>query len=164
MPANIAMEIARAPDGDIQHALAEGIREQIAARQSNPDHSADLPRRNQRRKSAPRKGRGIPHTGKIVALTADEGFALCRERGEFLLEPSAALAARVSPRHCGSPSRRRLGTLVARTGEWQAGSASTRRRAALTTPCRQSEQPAFLDRRNTINAAAGGAPPAGISQ
>src|SRR5437762_2409324 len=41
MPANIAMEIARAPDGDIQHALAEGIREQIAARQSNPGHSAD---------------------------------------------------------------------------------------------------------------------------
>jgi hypothetical protein len=90
MPANIAMEIARAPDGDIQHALAEGIREQIAARQSNPDHSADLPRRNQHRKSAPRKGRGIPHTGKIVALTADEGlagFALRRERVEFLLEP-----------------------------------------------------------------------------
>jgi hypothetical protein len=29
-----------------------------------------------------------------------------------------------------------LATLVARTGEWQAGSASTRKRAALTTPCR----------------------------
>ena len=41
MPANIAMEIARAPDGDIQQALAEAYEKQIAARQSNPGHSAD---------------------------------------------------------------------------------------------------------------------------
>jgi hypothetical protein len=54
-------------------------------------------RRNQRSKSAPRKGRGIPHTGKIVALTADEGFALCRERGEFLLEPSASAGGSRQP-------------------------------------------------------------------
>src|SRR5438477_11300009 len=65
----------------------------------------------------------------LVALAADEGlagFALRRERIELLLEPflggfagvdRAALAARVTPRHCCSPSRRRLGKLVARSGD-----------------------------------------------
>jgi hypothetical protein len=64
----------------------------------------------------------------LVALAADEGlagFALCRERVEFLLQPflggfagvdSATLAAGVTPRHCCSPLRRRQGTLVARSG------------------------------------------------
>src|SRR5271163_2267958 len=84
----------------------------------------------------------------LVALAADEGlagFALRRERVEFLLKPflggfagvdRAALAARVSPRHCCPPSARQLDPVLARTGGWRAGSASTRRRAALTTPCR----------------------------
>ncbi len=65
----------------------------------------------------------------LVALAADEGlggFALRRERVEFLLEPflrglagvdCATLVAGVTPRHCCSPSRRRLGTLVARSGD-----------------------------------------------
>ena len=51
-----------------------------------------------------------------------------------ILEPT--LAADVTPRHCCSPSRRRLDPALARSGGWRAGSASTRRRAALTTPCR----------------------------
>jgi hypothetical protein len=41
MPANVAMEIARASDGDIQQAPCRGVREQIAAREPNPGHSAD---------------------------------------------------------------------------------------------------------------------------
>jgi hypothetical protein len=41
MPANIAMEIARAPDGDIQQAARRGLREQIATGEPNPGHSAD---------------------------------------------------------------------------------------------------------------------------
>src|SRR5205085_3591002 len=72
----------------------------------------------------------------LVALAADEGlagFALRRERIEFLLQPflggftgvdRAALAADVTARHWCSPSARRL----ARTGGWRAGSNSTRRR------------------------------------
>src|SRR6202030_2382537 len=76
----------------------------------------------------------------LVALAADEGlagFALRRERVEFLLEPflggfagvdRAALAARVTPRHCCSPSRRRLGTLVARSGGGGGGLACSARR------------------------------------
>ena len=65
----------------------------------------------------------------LVLLTADvclASFALRRERIEFLLQPflggfagvdRATLAAGISPRHCGSPSRRQLGTLVARSGD-----------------------------------------------
>src|SRR3984893_16291836 len=86
----------------------------------------------------------------LVALAADEGlagFALRRERVEFLLQSffggfagvdRATPAARVSPRHRGSRSARRLDPAVARNGGWRVGSASTRRKAALTTPCRWS--------------------------
>jgi hypothetical protein len=90
MPANIAMEIARAPDGAIQHALAEAYENKLLPGNQILAIRRIILRRNQRRKSAPRKGRGIPHTGKIVALAADEGlagFALRRERVEFLPEP-----------------------------------------------------------------------------
>src|SRR5437764_14016120 len=64
----------------------------------------------------------------LVLLAANVGlggFALRRERIEFLLQPflggfagvdRATLAAGVTPRHCCSPPRRRLGTLVARSG------------------------------------------------
>src|SRR5208282_6627892 len=91
---------------------------------------------------------GLGQYPALVALAADiglAGFALRRERVEFLLEPflggfagvdRAALAARVSPRHCCPPLARRLDPAVARTGGWRTGSASTRRRAALTTPRR----------------------------
>src|SRR5437762_636631 len=76
----------------------------------------------------------------LVALAADEGlagFALRRQRIEFLLEPflggfagvdRAALAARVSPSHCCPPSARRLDLAVARSGGRRSGWASTRRR------------------------------------
>jgi hypothetical protein len=146
MAANIAMEIL-APLTAISTRLQRLTRKLLPGNQILVIRRIIL-RRNQRRKSAPRKGRGIPRTGKIVALAADEASQASRCAANELnscSSPSAALAARVSPRHCGSPSRRRLGTLVARTGEWLAGSASTRRRAALTTPCRESEQPAFLN-------------------
>jgi ParB family chromosome partitioning protein len=67
MPANIAMEIARAPDGDIQHALAEAYENKLLPGNQIRAIRRIILRRNQRSKSAPRKGRGIPHTGKIVA-------------------------------------------------------------------------------------------------
>src|SRR5205085_414317 len=91
---------------------------------------------------------GFDQYPALVALAADEGlagFALRGERVEFLLQSflggfagvdRAAPAVGVTPRHCCSPSRRRSGTLVARSGDQQAGSASTRRRAAPTTACR----------------------------
>jgi ParB-like nuclease domain len=41
MPANIAMEIARAPDGDIQQALAEAYENKLLPGNPNPGHSAD---------------------------------------------------------------------------------------------------------------------------
>src|SRR5271170_8103904 len=83
---------------------------------------------------------GFGQCPALVALAADEGltgFALRGERVELLLEPflggfagvdRATLAAGVTPRHCCSPSHRRLDAVVARTGGWRAGSPSTRRR------------------------------------
>src|SRR5438270_547156 len=76
----------------------------------------------------------------FVALAADEGlasFALRGKRVELLLEPffggfagvdRTSLAGRVRPRHCRPPSAGRLGPVLARTGGWRAGSASSRRR------------------------------------
>src|SRR5438270_6217669 len=82
----------------------------------------------------------------LVLLAANvglAGFALRPERIEFLLEPflggfagvdRAAPAAGVSPRHCCSPPG--WGTAIETTIGWQAGSASTRRKAVPTTVCR----------------------------
>src|SRR5262249_50827499 len=86
----------------------------------------------------------------LVLLAADvglAGFALSRERVEFLVEPllggfagvdRATPAARVSPRH-RCPLW--LNVVPARTRERRSGSASTRRRAVPTTPCRGSFSP-----------------------
>jgi ParB family chromosome partitioning protein len=41
MPADIAMEIARAPDGDSQRALAEAYENKLLPGNPNPGHSAD---------------------------------------------------------------------------------------------------------------------------
>jgi len=80
----------------------------------------------------------------LVPLATDvglAGFTLRGERVELLLEPflggfagvnRAALAARVSPRHCCSPLARPLDPALAKTGGRRAGSVSIRRRAAPT--------------------------------
>src|SRR5207237_721206 len=95
-----------------------------------------------------------------VALAAVEGFAgfpLRRERIEFLLEPflggfpgvdREARPLGVGPRICSLPllgrwgrdlagaGGGRLGPVRARSGGWRTGASATRRRAALTRPCR----------------------------
>src|SRR5262249_55513715 len=84
----------------------------------------------------------------LVLLAADvglTGFALCRERVEFLLEPllggfagvnRAVPAAGVSPRHRCSTSPRRLGRMTETTIALQGGSASIQKRAVPTRPYR----------------------------
>jgi MFS family permease len=67
MPANIAMEIARAPDGDIQQALAEAYENKLLPGNQILAIRRIILQRNQRRKSPPRTGRGVPNTGKITA-------------------------------------------------------------------------------------------------
>src|SRR5207247_985865 len=91
---------------------------------------------------------GPGHHPALVALAADvglAGFALRLERVEFLLEAlfggfagvdGAARAARVSSRHGCSPSSRRPGAALARTGGRPIGFASARRTAVPTTRCR----------------------------
>jgi ParB family chromosome partitioning protein len=56
MPANIAMEIARAPDGDVQQALAEAYENKLLPGNQLLAIRRIILRRNQRRKSAPGKG------------------------------------------------------------------------------------------------------------
>src|ERR1700726_4590068 len=66
MPASIAMEIARAPSGDVQQALGEAPEAKLL-----PGNQILAIRRilhrNQRRKSPPRTRRGVPNTGKLTA-------------------------------------------------------------------------------------------------
>src|SRR5205823_7698262 len=70
--------------------------------------------------------RQMPTLVLLAANVGLAGFALRRQRVELLLEPflrrfagvdRATFAAGVTPRHCCSPSRRQLGTLVARSGD-----------------------------------------------
>src|SRR5712672_2663375 len=65
MPANIAIEIARAPDGDIQQALAEAYEAKLLPGNQILAIRRIILERNQRRKSLPRIGRGGQNTGKI---------------------------------------------------------------------------------------------------
>src|ERR1700738_3021223 len=67
MPANIAMEIARAPDGDIQQALAEAYENKLLPGNQILAIRRIILQRNQRRKSPARTARGGQNTGKITA-------------------------------------------------------------------------------------------------
>src|SRR6202007_1530903 len=61
MPANIAVEIARAPDGDIQRALAEAYENKLLPGNQVLAIRRIILQRSQRRKK-PHRGRGAPHT------------------------------------------------------------------------------------------------------
>ena len=67
------MEIVRAPDGDIQHALAKAHENKLLPGNQILAIRRIILRCNQRRKSAPRKGRGVPHTGWVRWLRGPAG-------------------------------------------------------------------------------------------
>src|ERR1700726_3536654 len=74
MPANIAMEIARAPDGDIQRALAEAYENKLLPGNQILAIRRIILQRNQRRKSLPRTARGVPNTEKVTAAALIQSY------------------------------------------------------------------------------------------
>jgi ParB family chromosome partitioning protein len=74
MPANIAIEIARAPDGDVQRALAEAYENKLLPGNQILAIRRIILQRHQRRKK-PRRGRsGVPHTGKVTAASLIKSY------------------------------------------------------------------------------------------
>jgi ParB family transcriptional regulator, chromosome partitioning protein len=96
MPANIAMEIARAPDGDVQQALAEAYENKLLPGNQILAIRRIILRRNQRRRSAPRKGRGIPHTGKITAAALIRTYQDEAQRQKLLVKKADLAQTRLS--------------------------------------------------------------------
>ena len=90
MPANIAMEIARAPDGDIQQALAEAYENKLLPGNQILAIRRIILQRNQRRKK-PHRGRGVTAHRKGYRGVADQEL---RERSatQTLLVRKADLA------------------------------------------------------------------------
>jgi ParB family transcriptional regulator, chromosome partitioning protein len=96
MPANVAMEIARASDGDIQQALAEAYENKLLPGNQILAIRRIILRRNQRRKSAPSKGRGIPHTGKITAAAPIRTYQDEAQRQKLLVKKADLAQTRLS--------------------------------------------------------------------
>ena len=94
MPANVAMEIARASDSDIQQALAEAYENKLLPGNQILAIRRIILRRNQRRKSAPSKGRGIPHTGKIAAAALIRTYQDEAQRQKLLVKKARAAPGR----------------------------------------------------------------------
>jgi len=94
MPANIAVEIARAADGDIQQALAEAYENKLlpgilAIRRI-------ILQRNQRRKSPPRTGRGGQNTGKITAAALIRSYETEAQRQKLLVKKADLAQTRLT--------------------------------------------------------------------
>jgi ParB family chromosome partitioning protein len=95
MPANIAMEIARAPDGDIQRALAEAYENKLLPGNQILAIRRIILQRNQRRKK-PHRGRGAPHTGKITAAALIRSYETEAQRQKLLVKKADLAQTRLS--------------------------------------------------------------------
>jgi ParB family chromosome partitioning protein len=73
MPANIAVEIARASDHDVQQALAEAYENKLLPGNQILAIRRIILQRNQRRKK-PHRGRAAPHTGKLTAAALIKSY------------------------------------------------------------------------------------------
>src|SRR6202045_2758610 len=96
MPANIAMEIARASDGDVQRALAEAYENKLLPGNQILTIRRIIQRRNQRRKSAPGRGRGVRHTGKVTAAALIQSYQDEAQRQKLLVKKADLAQTRLS--------------------------------------------------------------------
>jgi ParB family chromosome partitioning protein len=95
MPANIAMEIARAPDGDIQQALAEAYENKLLPGNQVLAIRRIILQRSQRRKK-PHRGRGAPHTGKITAASLIKSYENEARRQTLLVRKADVAQTRLA--------------------------------------------------------------------
>jgi ParB family chromosome partitioning protein len=95
MPANIAVEIARAPDHDVQQALAEAYEHKLLPGNQILAIRRIILQRNQRRKK-PYKGRGAPHTGKVTAASLIKSYENEAQRQRLLVKKADLAQTRLS--------------------------------------------------------------------
>ena len=95
MPANIAMEIARAADGDVQQALAEAYENKLLPGNQISAIRRIILQRNQRRRK-PRRGRGVAHTGKVTAASLIKSYENEAQRQRLLVRKADLAQTRLS--------------------------------------------------------------------
>src|ERR1700741_3651951 len=95
MPANIAVEIARAPEGDVQQALAEAYENKLLPGNQVLAIRRIILQRSQRRKK-PHRGRGVPHTGKITAAALIQSYETEAQREKLLVRKADLAQTRLA--------------------------------------------------------------------
>ena len=95
MPANIAVEIARAPDHDVQQALAEAYEDKLLPGNQVLAIRRIILQRNQRRKK-PHSRRGAPHTGKVTAAALIKSYENEAQRQRLLVKKADLAQTRLS--------------------------------------------------------------------
>src|ERR1700741_3341049 len=94
MPANIAIEIARAPDGDVQRALAEAYENKLLPGNQVLAIRRIILQRKQRRKKPPRGGG--PHTGKVTAAALIQSYETEAQRQKLLVKKADLAQTRLT--------------------------------------------------------------------
>ena len=95
MPANIAIEIARAADGDVQRALAEAYEKKLLPGNQVLAIRRIILQRSQRRKK-PHRGRGVPHTGKVTAASLIQSYENEAQRQRVLVRKADLAQTRLT--------------------------------------------------------------------
>jgi ParB family chromosome partitioning protein len=95
VPANIAIEIARAPDHDVQQALAEAYENKLLPGNQILAIRRIILQRNQRRKKLHR-GRGAPHTGKVTAALLIKSYETEAQRQRLLVKKADLAQTRLT--------------------------------------------------------------------
>ncbi len=95
MPANIAVEIARASDHDVQQALAEAYEHKLLPGNQILPIRRIIVQRNQRRKK-PHSRRGAPHTGKLTAAALIKSYETEAQRQKLLVKKADLAQTRLT--------------------------------------------------------------------
>jgi ParB family chromosome partitioning protein len=95
MPANIAVEIARAPDHDVQQALAEAYENKLLPGNQVLAIRRIILQRSQRRKK-PHRGPGVRHTGKVTAAALIRSYEDEARRQKLLVKKADLAQTRLT--------------------------------------------------------------------